>query len=163
MKRKNKPFTYETMRDAYLAEEPRRNNYPGIKFVDKFFSGMEAKKIDSACIKAFYAWRRNAGAADPTILRNISPLKAAFKLALADRKIDPQDVPNFGRAPRLRASRPIYYARTIPRSAGLLAHTRSTALHVSLLDWLPRWRCPADHSRYGIRGRPRHVPSRGNN
>ncbi|MGA2814010.1 MAG: tyrosine-type recombinase/integrase [Candidatus Acidiferrum sp.] len=92
-----KILTYENLRDAYLAEDRRRNNYAGIKILDEYFGGMEAKKIDTSRVKAFYAWRREAGCGDATLLRNINPLKAAFKLAVMDGKLQPNQVPNWGR------------------------------------------------------------------
>ena len=88
-------LAYEAIRAAYITEKPTRGNYHGLTHLDAFFGGRLVKKIDGDCVAAFVAARRRAGMSDPTIRRNLNPLKAMFRLAVKQKKVGVNDLPYF--------------------------------------------------------------------
>jgi len=91
----SKKFTYEQMRDAYITAKPSRANYDGLQHLNAFFGGRLVSKITSDTIDAFTAKRRRDGISDPTIRRNLVPLRAMFRLAAKKGKLGFRDVPYF--------------------------------------------------------------------
>jgi integrase len=92
----SKSLTYEALRQAYIAEEPIRANYHGLKYLDEYFSGRTVKHINEGDhVEKFVAHRRRNNCTDPTIRRNLNPLKAMFRLAIKRKKIGANDVPYF--------------------------------------------------------------------
>ncbi len=92
----SKSLTYEALREAYIAEEPIRANYHGLKYLDEYFSGRTVKHINEGDhVEKFVAHRRRNNCTDPTIRRNLNPLKAMFRLAIKRKKIGANDVPYF--------------------------------------------------------------------
>jgi integrase len=75
----SKKLTYEDIRAAYITAKPTRANYDGLHHLDAFFGGRLVKKITADTIDAFIAERRRAGISDPTIRRNLTPLRAMFR------------------------------------------------------------------------------------
>jgi integrase len=88
-------LTYKNIREAYIADDSSREEYDGLKHIDAFFGGRLVCKIDSDTIRAFIAARRREGISDPTIRRNLTPLRAMFRLAAKEKKFGLRDVPYF--------------------------------------------------------------------
>ncbi len=91
----SKKLTYEHIRDAYITAKPSRANYNGLQHLDAFFGGRLVSKITSDTIDAFMAKRRRDGITDPTIRRNLVPLRAMLRLAAKKGKLGFRDVPHF--------------------------------------------------------------------
>jgi len=91
----SKKLTYDHMRAMYITSKPGRAEYSGLKHIDVFFGGRLALKITSESIGAFVAARRKAGISDPTIKRNLTPLRAMFNHAKKMKKIGANDIPWF--------------------------------------------------------------------
>lgn len=58
-----------------------------MKHLDKFFAGRRASAIKSEAIRKFVLQRQDAGAANVTINRSLSALKAMFRLAVKEEKL----------------------------------------------------------------------------
>ena len=91
----SKKLTYDHMKAMYVNSKPSRGNYEGLRNLDAFFGGRLATKITSESIAAFIAYRRKAGISDPTIKRNLTPLRAMFRHAKKMKKINAADIPWF--------------------------------------------------------------------
>ncbi len=58
-----------------------------LKHLDAFFSGVRAAKIDASMVGRYVKQRKDAGAANGTINRELSILTRAFRLALENRRV----------------------------------------------------------------------------
>ncbi len=69
--------------------------FRGADKLDQFFKRLPVTEIRVLKIKGYIQWRRNEGDADATIRRQLSHLRLAFNLALADEVINRNDIPLF--------------------------------------------------------------------
>jgi integrase len=91
-----KSLTFEDLRAAYIADKPTRENYHGLKHLDTYFKGLTVKQINERDhVEKFVARRRKENCTDPTIRRNLTPLKKMFRLAVKRKKIAASDIPYF--------------------------------------------------------------------
>jgi integrase len=101
-----KNLRYEEVRDAYLAEARNKGlvfcqkkdgteYFNGVQHLDAFFAGMRAVTINSDLLRQFIETRREAGAADPTIRRNLAVLRAMLNQARKEAKLRLADIPHF--------------------------------------------------------------------
>jgi integrase len=103
-----KGVRYEAVRDAWLTY-PRKNRKlktaytkpdgtktaSGLLHLDKFFAGWKVADINEASIDRYIQSRRDAGAQDATIRRNLTILRAMLNYAHEDRRFALAVVPSF--------------------------------------------------------------------
>jgi integrase len=103
-----KGVRYEAVRDAWLAY-PRKNRKlktaytksdgtktaSGLLHLDRFFAGWKIADLNEAAIDRFIQSRRDAGAKDATIRRNLTILRAMLNYAHEDRRFALANVPSF--------------------------------------------------------------------
>jgi integrase len=101
-----KNLKYETIREAYLKyahteklaffKDAEGNEYlNGMQHLDDFFKGMRVVAITSDVLQRYIEHRREAGASDPTIRRNLVILRAMMNLARKQNRLRLSDVPYF--------------------------------------------------------------------
>jgi len=101
-----KNIRYEHVRDAWFTEHLSQGRYVrtmadgtvtvgGLNHLNKFFKGLLVTRIDADLLREFIAARRKAGAADPTIRRNLVMLRSMLNLARKEGKLRLADVPHF--------------------------------------------------------------------
>lgn len=83
---------YEDLRDAYTQDNTIRVDR--LKTLDNFFRRMKVTDITTAALRK-YIWKRREQVADPTIRRELIPLRAMFKLAVREKTISHDNVPWF--------------------------------------------------------------------
>jgi integrase len=98
---------YEDVRNALLAEYKNRGkgsiylrkdgteNISGLSHLDKFFKNTPVTYITPDLLRQYIESRRKAGAADPTIRRNLSMLRSMLNLARKEGRLRLADVPHF--------------------------------------------------------------------
>jgi len=67
----------------------------GLDHLNSFFKGLPCVRITSDLIRRYIETRRKAGAADPTIRRNLVLLRSMLNQARKEGKLRLQDVPHF--------------------------------------------------------------------
>jgi integrase len=102
-----KNVRYEQVRDALLAQYQTKNRgslftaadgtryVSGVNHLDKFFKNRRVVQINTDMLQKYIDHRRKAGAADPTIRKNLVILRAMLNLARKQGKLRLQDVPYF--------------------------------------------------------------------
>lgn len=102
-----KAVRYEDVRDAMLAEYENQNRgslftaadghryVNGVKHLNAFFKGRRVVEITTDMLRKYIAHRRKAGAADPTIRKNLVILRSMMNMARKEGKLRLQDVPHF--------------------------------------------------------------------
>ena len=89
-----KSLRYEAIRDAYLRDG--RSTDPHVRHLNTFFAGMKVTQIDTDALREFIDCRREEDdASDPTIRRDLIPLRAMFNLARKEGKLGMSDIPHF--------------------------------------------------------------------
>jgi integrase len=85
---------YEDIREPYLRDRESADHH--IKNLDAFFKGVQVIRIDTDMLREFIDYRREEDeASDPTIRRDLIPLRAMFNLARKEGKLGSSDVPHF--------------------------------------------------------------------
>ena len=101
-----KGIKYEDVRDAYLAEAHNKGlrfdqradgteYFNGVPNLDEFFKGMRVIDISTDTLRRFIEKRREIGAADATIRRNLAVLRAMLNQARKEAKLRMSDIPYF--------------------------------------------------------------------
>jgi integrase len=89
-------LTYENLRAKYIADKPSRAETPTqLNHLDAFFKNMKASMVTTDVLRKYIAARRKKEIADPTIRRELSVLRAMFKLALKEKALSHDQVPYF--------------------------------------------------------------------
>ena len=92
-----KQLRYEDIKEAYLRDNREQRYYVEKKsHLDDFFAGKKVVDIDTNLIRDFIDHRREEDeVSDPTIRRNLIPLRAMLRLAHREGKLGLQGVPYF--------------------------------------------------------------------
>ena len=101
-----KGIKYEDVRDSYLAEARNKGlrfdqradgteYFNGVPNLDEFFKGMRVIDISTDTLRRFIEKRREIGAADATIRRNLAVLRAMLNQARKEGKLRLSDIPYF--------------------------------------------------------------------
>jgi integrase len=101
-----KNVKYEDVRDALVAEYRNRGRHffqkadgteyiGGLNHLDAFFKGMRVIEMSSDTLRRYIEARRQAGAADATIRRNLVLLRSMLNLARKEGKLRLADIPHF--------------------------------------------------------------------
>jgi integrase len=91
---------YETVRDAWLAYPRERGplkSASGLQHVNAFFKQWNIQDVNEHSIDRFIKHRRDSGAADPTIRRNLKNLQAILNYAATEPRFSLPAVPSFKR------------------------------------------------------------------
>jgi len=101
-----KNVKYEDVRDTLIAEYRNRGRHffqrtdgtdyiGGMNHLDAFFKGMRIIEISSDTLRRYIETRREQGAADATIRRNLVMLRSMLNLARKEGKLRLADIPHF--------------------------------------------------------------------
>jgi integrase len=102
-----KNIRYEDLRDSLVAEYRTRGRASvfthkdgteyigGMNHLDDFFKGMRATEISTDTIRRYIESRRKAGAADPTIRRQLVLLRSMMNQARKEGRLRFADLPHF--------------------------------------------------------------------
>jgi len=102
-----KGLRYEQVRDAWLAQAKNdkrgalytrsdgTQTVSGLSNLNNFFAGMRVVNIHTDTLRRYTTARREAGASDPTIRRNLVILRSMLNLARKEGKLELHHVPFF--------------------------------------------------------------------
>jgi len=76
-------------------DESGLSKFAGSIWMDKFFRRMSIPDITATKIREFVQWRRKHGHADPTIRRQLTPLRSAFERAKELDLLTDNHIPSF--------------------------------------------------------------------
>lgn len=89
-----KNLRYEDIREPYMRDRESEDHH--IKNLDAYFADTRVTRITTEALREYIDYRREEDeASDPTIRRDLVPLRAMFNLARKEGKLGLSDVPHF--------------------------------------------------------------------